>query len=156
MFLTKLAGLLNKRKVKYSLVGGYAVVLHGVVRGTMDIDLVTKLETASLSELEKCLNELGLVSRIPVSAKEIIQFREEFIAKKNLIAWSFTNPKNPSQMVDVLINTDLSEIKSTQFKIDGVSISVIGIDDLIKMKTKSGREQDLADVSALKEIKAGL
>ena len=29
MFLTKLASLLNKRKVKYSLVGGYAVVLHG-------------------------------------------------------------------------------------------------------------------------------
>lgn len=153
MFLTKLTGHLNKHKIKYALVGGYAVVLHGVVRGTIDIDLVTKLDVKSLSDLENCLKELGLVSRIPVTAKEIIQFRSEYISQRNLIAWSFANAKDPSQQVDVLINTDMSEIKSVQMKIDSVSVSVISIDDLIKMKTKSGREQDLSDVEALKIVR---
>jgi hypothetical protein len=40
MFLTELCQSLKNHSVRYALVGGYAVALHGAVRGTVDIDFV--------------------------------------------------------------------------------------------------------------------
>ena len=42
VFLLKVASTLNKSQVPYAIVGGQAVALHGAVRGTIDIDLITK------------------------------------------------------------------------------------------------------------------
>ena len=40
MFLIRLVRALDKHKVDYAIVGGYAVALHGAIRGTVDVDLV--------------------------------------------------------------------------------------------------------------------
>ncbi len=137
----------------YAIVGGMALALHGAVRGTIDLDLCMALDEKSLSKAENFFKENHFVSRIPVNAKEIFQFREEYIAKKNLIAWSFYHRHKPSFVVDVLLIEDVKRIKIVKMKAYGIHIAVASIDDLIRMKTKSGRPQDVEDVKALRELK---
>jgi len=44
MFVLKIVSTLKKAKVSYALVGGYAVALHGAVRGTLDVDLILRFQ----------------------------------------------------------------------------------------------------------------
>lgn len=79
MFILTVVQSLNQHKVRYAVVGGYAVALHGAIRGTVDIDLVIGLEQAEFSRLQKAMEAIGLVSRLPVTAEEVFTFREEYI-----------------------------------------------------------------------------
>ena len=98
------------------------------------------------------MKDLGFSPRLPVTAKEIFHFKEEYIAKRNLIAWSFYNPTNPLEVLDVIITHDLSRMKSVSKKFGLGKINVLSIEDLIKMKMDAGRPQDLEDVKVLKAL----
>ncbi len=63
---------LNFRRVKYIVVGGIALVLHGVVRLTADLDLIVRLETGNLTRFISVMNELGYKPKVPVKAEEFI------------------------------------------------------------------------------------
>ena len=152
MFIKKVIQALLANRIDYALVGGYAVSLHGAVRGTVDVDLVVSMEAESLLGLERAMNSLGLVSRLPVSAKDIAQFRDEYINKRNLKAWSFTNPNLPTEVVDVTILYDLSQFKVISKKTIFGEVRLVSIGDLIRMKKEAGRPQDLADIEALQFI----
>lgn len=152
MFIVKVIQSLNNQGVKYALVGGYAVALHGAIRGTVDIDLVVKIDKAQFLATEKAFSAIGLRSRLPVSASEVFDFREEYINNKNLIAWSFYNPDNPLEVVDILVAHDLNNIYTTVKKIGRLKIQVASIPDLIVMKKQAGRPQDIEDIKALEKL----
>lgn len=156
MFLVKLVKALDEHDVKYAVVGGFALVLHGIVRGTMDVDIILSLTEETYRKAEKAFHSLGLVSRLPVNAKMVFEFREEYLKERNLIGWSFYNPKNPSEVVDVIISEDLRKMKTVKIGFAGLNIKVLAIPDLIKMKKHAGREQDLADVKALEILQKKL
>ena len=153
MLIDNVIQALNQHKVQYALVGGYAVALHGAVRGTVDIDFVIALNQRSFRQTEKALNSIGLKSRLPIVADEAFNFREEYIKNRNLIAWSFNNPDNPLEIVDIIITEDAKQIKSVTKTFNGTKIKIAAIDDLIKMKKKSGRKQDIEDIKALEDLK---
>ena len=153
MFLKKVINALNAKRVPYLLIGGYAVALHGAVRGTVDIDIAIGLNEKAYKNVEKALMDIGLKSRLPVNAEEVFHFRENYIQKRNLIAWSFCNPDNPLEIVDIIITEDAKSYKSLTKTIDGLKIKVISLEDLIKLKKKSGRLQDIEDVNALEKLK---
>ncbi|MEZ4744104.1 MAG: hypothetical protein R3B45_16925 [Bdellovibrionota bacterium] len=150
--LEKVCSKLNEEKIPYAIVGGFAVALHGAIRGTIDIDLITKLTLKNFVAFEKAMLELGLESRLPVTAKEVFNFREEYIKNRNLIAWSFFNPKKPIEVIDVIITEDLTGMKTIDKNLRNQKIKVLSLPDLISMKEKSGRPQDLEDVKTLKEL----
>ena len=152
MFIRHVICALEKHKVRYALVGGHAVALHGAVRGTVDIDIVIHLRKKSLEAAEAALQELGLESRLPITATEIYKFREEYIQNRNLNAWSFINPNNPLEIVDILITEDLNNIKTINKQAFGMNIKVASIPDLISIKKKAGRPQDLEDIKALEKL----
>lgn len=152
MFLLALTNALDKHRVKYALVGGYAVALHGAVRGTVDVDIVIQLKQNAFNKAEQALMELGLQPRLPVSADDVFLFREEYIKNKNLIAWSFSNPDNPTEILDIIITEDLNDMKPVIKNVMGKNIRVADIASLIAMKTRSGRPQDIEDVKALQKI----
>ena len=153
MFFEEVIKALNAFKVSYVLVGGYAVALHGAVRGTVDIDIAIALNKTAFKNVEKALNSIGLQSRLPVTAEEVFNYRDNYIKERNLIAWSFYNPDNPLEIVDVLITEDAKALKTRTKKLKELKIKLIDIDDLIKMKKKSGRKQDLEDVKALEKLR---
>ncbi len=153
MWIEQLIDALERHGVKYAIVGGYALALHGVVRGTVDVDLVLKISRDNYRNAEKALAEIGLTSRLPVGADEVIDFRDEYISNKNMVAWNFRNPKDPTQDVDIIITQDLSAIKIDKFKVGQRILPVVSVRDLIKMKRKSGRPQDIQDIEALERLK---
>ena len=101
--ITRLCQAFARKKLRYAIVGGYAVALHGAVRGTVDVDIALNWNLKSLQIAEQVLSELGLESRLPISALDVFQFREEYIQNRNLIAWNFHNPKDPTEQVDIIM-----------------------------------------------------
>lgn len=153
MFLLRVTRALDQGRVPYALVGGYAVALHGAVRGTVDVDLVIRLRAQDFRRTEKVLNTLGLRSRLPVTAAEVFQFREEYVRNRNLTAWTFVNPSLPSEIVDVVLTEDLDDMEIKKIKIQGQVLRLASIADLIRMKQGTGRPQDREDISALKRLR---
>ena len=152
MWIEQLIDALERHKVKYAIVGGYALAFHGVVRGTVDIDLVLKINLANYRNAEKALAEIGLTSRLPVGADEVIDFRDEYISNKNMVAWNFRDPNDPTKDVDIIITQNLSAMKIDKFKVGQRMLPVVSVRDLIKMKRKSGRLQDIQDIEALEKL----
>lgn len=152
MLLYKIAEEFKKNKVQYAVVGGFALALHGLVRSTIDIDFIIKLDLKNLQNAEESLKNLGLTSRLPIRAQDIFKMRKEYIENRNLIAWSFVNPKNPIEQVDIIITTDVNELETEHFSLAGQKISVISLSSLIKMKTAAGRPQDLVDLENIKRL----
>lgn len=148
MFIHKVTDAFDKAKIIYAVVGGYAVALHGAVRGTVDIDFAINWDLANLKRVEKTLKALGLVSIIPVDADQIFKFRDEYVFARNMIAWNFFNPLNPLEQVDILINYDL---KGARIECIG-KINVLSKSDLIAMKKLSDRIQDKEDVKSLESL----
>ena len=149
---------LNKAKVDYLVCGGAAVVMLGFSRLTIDLDLIVSLEKDNLKNLYSVLKKLSYKPNIPIKEEEFI--RQEKLAKlareKNMKAVSFYNTKDPFKIIDIGVNLpDIPKILKNKkyIKIKNISIPIIFIDDLIKMKKDLARPQDLIDVDNLNRIK---
>lgn len=151
-FLNRVCAALRAARVRYALVGGHAVALHGAVRGTVDVDIALAWQLGTLRRAERAITELELVSRLPVSANDIFRFRDEYVEKRNLIAWNFYNPVNPAEQLDIIITYDLKGRRTKRIETAYGPVSVLGRLDLIEMKRSSGRPQDLEDVRALERL----
>jgi len=152
MFINTVCNAFQEANISYAVVGGYAVALHGAPRGTFDIDFVIRWSLANLEKVEKVLSHLGLVSRIPVDAKTIFTFRNEYIQNKNLIAWNFYNPVKLNEQVDIVIHYDLAKAKTKTIHTRSGKIKLLSKQDLISMKRESGRPQDIEDIRALEQL----
>jgi hypothetical protein len=153
MLIHRLCKSLDARRVPYALVGGHAVALHGAVRGTVDVDFVIRWSRDHLLRAEAALGDCGLVSRLPLTAEDVFRFRDEYIRNRNLLAWSFWNPEDPAEQVDLIINFDLAGHRVRRLATKQGPVRLLHIDDLIAMKRESGRPQDLADVAALEKLR---
>lgn len=131
------------------IVGGYAVNFHGYSRNTVDIDLIIKFTLANLKKIESIMHQMGMISRLPIDAVSIYHFKDEYIKKRNLIAWNFYNEDDPTDQIDILINHDVGDFKSEKFRVGKLELTVITKEDLIKMKKKSRRDKDLLDIKEL-------
>lgn len=149
----RIVDLFEKHKINYAIAGGFAVALHGAVRGTIDLDLVVHMTKESYLAVEKALLSLGFVSHLPVTGEQVFDFKKEYIENKNLIAWSFTNRQNPAEVVDIIITEDLRKMKVDVIRVADRKLRVLSVKDLIKMKKKASRPQDLEDIKALEELK---
>jgi len=152
MFINKVSSALDRHKVHFAIAGGYAVALHGAVRGTADIDIVVNWDQKTLRQTEKALQELGLVSRLPVNADDVFQFRDEYVRNRNLIAWNFYHPEDGAKLVDIIITYDLKGKSRQVIESLAGPIPILKRPHLIEMKRASGREQDIVDADALEKL----
>lgn len=150
---------LNKAKVDYLVVGGVAVNLHGYIRFTGDLDLLILLNEKNIQKMDKVMKKLGYHPRLPVSIHELSKRERvrEWFKKKNLRAFTFMPPRNNPLEIDIIIEESLkfSIIKKdkTVKQIEKVRIPVVSIEQLLKMKRKAGRSNDIQDIKALLELK---
>jgi len=155
----KIFKALNEVKISYIVVGGVAMNLLGYSRFTGDIDILLALDEANLKNMAMLMKKMGYEKRLPVDIQE---FGEEgkalkLIKEKNLIAYTFANPKEPQFSIDVIVGESLKfnayKKHRTLVKIWDIRIPVVSIDDLIGMKRSTDREKDAQDVAALVELK---
>ena len=160
MFYLDLFRSLHEHHVRYLLVGGLAMNLHGVPRMTMDVDLVLALDDANLDAFIACARALGLKPQAPVqleALKDPVQ-RRDWIEQKHMIAFALNAP-GAAATVDVLIqhplNMESALAASIRRDLDGVPVSLCAIADLIRTKQDTGRRQDATDIEHLRRIQNG-
>lgn len=147
------------QKLRYLIVGGVAVNLHGYPRFTNDIDILLALDAENLSKMAGIMAELGYQQRLPISIQELGDEKKarQLIAEKGLTAYSFIHAVEPQFNVDVLvaqsIDFDTFSVHTMHAEVWGIDVPVVSIDDLIGMKQQSDREKDVQDVIALLELK---
>ena len=158
MFYEEVFRKLTDREVKYAVAGGVALVLHGVVRLTADLDLIVELSTENLRKFTRAINELGYKPKSPVSAEDFIdpRNRKAWKEEKGMEVFSFYHPKMLMNLIDVFVNEPIgfNEIESeiVIFKARDIKIPVISKKHLKALKRKANRPQDIADIEALEEI----
>jgi len=159
MYYLEVFSALKQYNVKYLLVGGVAVVLHGVLRLTADLDLIVQLEKENLSKFVEAMKILGYTAKVPANPTDLAnpEIREEWIKNKNMKVFSFINEKVPYKLIDIFVNEpipfDEAYARRQIVKAKDVEISVISFDDLISLKKMASRPQDLEDINMLEELK---
>jgi predicted nucleotidyltransferase len=155
--IEKVLAALNEAKVRYLVVGGLAVVLHGHLRTTMDLDLVIQLEAENLRKALKALAELGYQPVVPVPLESFADgaTREGWKRDRNMVVFSVWHPDRPTFKIDIFnaepFDFDEAYSRAVQVDLDNTHASVVALQDLIAMKEEAGRPQDLADLEALRE-----
>jgi hypothetical protein len=146
----ELLAALNDEKVKYLVVGGYAVSLHAQPRATKDLDILIKPHKANGAALFRALARFGA----PIEGLK----PDDFIERG-----SFFRMGTPPFMVDILpeiagVDFDRAWRRRVMATIDaktGLKAAFIAADDLIAAKLAAGRPQDLVDAEALRKAREG-
>ncbi len=136
----------------YAVVGGQAVALHGVIRGTIDVDVALRWTRQTVVDAEAALRGMGLESRIPVTAGDVFDLRDYYARERHLNAWNFFDPEAPMDEVDIVVNYDLAGKNVADIRLSSGLVRVLSRGDLIEMEKRSGRPQDLADADALEGL----
>jgi hypothetical protein len=149
---------LEQARVRYLVVGGVAVVLHGHPRFTADLDLVLALDAANLREALRALGHLGYAPRAPVDPLEFAdpRRRAEWARDKGMTVFSLASAQHPATEVDLFIEEpfpfEAAYARAVWADLGDTRAPVASIADLVEMKRRVGRPQDLEDVRSLEEI----
>ncbi len=158
VFIKELFAALEAANISYAVVGGVAVNIHGVPRMTYDVDIVVATSEQALHDCRLVLEALGLRCRLPFVLETIAEVskRVELETDRNLIAVTFTDPSNPLREVDILVapSLDPDGIVSRAIRRTAADmvVRVASLEDLVAMKRRASRPQDLADLEHLERI----
>jgi predicted nucleotidyltransferase len=144
--------------VRYVVVGGVAVNLHGYQRFTKDVDLIVELVSKEALRALEALQSIGYSPRIPVKVSDFANpaIRDSWIRDKGMVVFQMYNDTN-HQSVDIFTSypLDFESLWQDAVAVDlpGASPRIASIDHLILMKQQAGRPQDVADIDMLEKIK---
>jgi hypothetical protein len=136
------------------------MVLHGVERMTLDLDVAVSLDPENLKRFLSALDQLGLVPRAPIPADTILDATrvQKLIEEKNALVFTFWNPAEPYRQIDMFLTRENSfddlVADAHALTIRGRTIRVASRRKLIEMKgrVRPVREKDLNDIRALAKI----
>lgn len=161
MKVTEFLSALSREQVRYVLVGGLAVQLHGYMRSTFDVDLVLAMNDENLDRFIGVAKQHYLAPSIPVpidALRDAAQI-ERWYREKGMLAFSLREPQAGGGVVDVLVRPAVPFEQLLENAVEGKLFALpvwIGcIDDLLAMKRAAGRPKDLLDIDALEKIKRG-
>ncbi|NBV85480.1 MAG: hypothetical protein EBS01_04285 [Verrucomicrobia bacterium] len=145
----KLLGLLAESGVRFVVVGGVAVTLHGYVRLTEDVDLLVSAEVGNLECLLAALKQFGegYASELQLSdfddSEGAIRIVEETEScHVDLFTWM-----SGRRYEDVIVDAEI-------FDLNGLGVRYASKDALIAWKEKSLRDKDRLDAQALRRLQA--
>lgn len=152
-------GALNAAEVRYLVVGGLAVVAHGYVRFTADLDLLLDLDERNLRCALKALASLGFRPRAPVPMERFADrtTRETWIRDKGLRVFSVYSDLHPATEVDLFANDPLGFDRAYREAVrmevaPRVVATFVSLADLIRLKQLAGRPRDVDDIERLRSL----
>ncbi len=140
----QLLKLFNKNKVKYCVIGAFAVAFYAKPRYTKDLDILISSDLENAHKVVKALNQFGFAS---------LNLEEKDFAEKGKIIQLGYEPVR----VDILTSLqglNFKDIwrKKTMGFYGKQKVCFIGVNDLIKSKKLSKRKQDQIDIESLLPI----
>jgi len=135
--------LCNKHEVRYLVIGGYAVSIHGYPRSTKDMDVCIEMSEENAAKMVRVIKDFGFGS---LNLSEIDFLNKDFITQLGYepLRIDILNDLDGVLFVEAWINKKVVDLS-------GVRINFIGYNELLKVKEKAGRPQDIADVNMLKK-----
>jgi hypothetical protein len=135
---------LRQQSARFLVVGAHAVAVHGVPRGTQDLDIWVARDADNAERVWRALAEFGA----PLQAVGVT--RADFERRDCVVQLGA-----PPSRVDVM--TDISGVDSfdeafahrVEATVEGVTVPVLGRESLVANKRASGRTKDLADLEWL-------
>ena len=136
---------LADEKVRFLLVGAYALAAHGYPRATMDIDIWVMPSPENAAAVLRALRRFG-APRHGVTAADL--------QRHDTVLQIGVAPRR----IDIITGASGLEFQeafahSVTSVVEGIRINIPSIDDLIRNKRASGRTKDLADAEALEALK---
>ncbi|HUG72881.1 MAG TPA: nucleotidyl transferase AbiEii/AbiGii toxin family protein [Steroidobacteraceae bacterium] len=143
--------------VRYVVVGGVAVNLHGYQRFTKDLDLVVELVPDNARRTLLALQTLGYKPAVPVKAADFAdpELRASWIREKGMMV--FQMYRDGSRVtVDIFVEHpvpfDTLWEDAIALEIPAATVRIASIEHLTQMKRAAARPQDLADIEKLAQI----
>jgi predicted nucleotidyltransferase len=141
--LLKVCRLLNDAGVRYVIVGGFALALHGAIRATKDVDVLIEPTLENARRALEALASLtyGIARELDpadVIAKPITIIGDDPRVDLLTLAWSVRYADAAPSMLRI--------------RVEDIEIPVASLDTLIRSKA-TGRLQDRADVETLEDLK---
>ena len=158
MYYEEVFTALNEKEIEYVVVGGVALVLHGVVRMTADLDLLIKMDEENIDNFIATMTELGYKPKIPVPVEDFKdpEKRRSWSEDKGMKVFSFFHSEKSMRLIDVFLEEpiDFSEVAREKKVLiaKGLSIPLVSVKHLKQLKRLSGRRQDLMDIEALEAL----
>ncbi|HET7224324.1 MAG TPA: DUF6036 family nucleotidyltransferase [Candidatus Eisenbacteria bacterium] len=151
---------LNATSERYLIAGGLAVVAHGYVRLTLDVDLMLDLASPGLSKVVQALEDLGYEPKIvPVRLTALLDpvQRASWVRDKGAVVLNLRSTEHVQTGIDVFLDPplDFDPCWSRMVKIEvepGMRAPFVSREDLLEMKRKAGRPRDLEDIRALEDL----
>ena len=132
-------------KVRFLLVGAYAMAAHGYPRATVDIDLWVMPSPRNAEAVLRALRRFGAV---------LHDLTRQDLESDGTVFQIGVAPRR----IDIITSASglqFEEVfdRSRLVKIEGIDVHVPSIDDLIRNKRATARTKDLADAEALETLK---
>ncbi len=140
--VVKVCRALNEQGAKYVLIGGFAVIFHGYVRGTKDIDFLIDASPDNVKKVKQALTVLPDNAAAEIADDEVNQYSVVRIGDEVVI----------DLMAKACQHTyDMAKNRVDIYEIDGIEIPVANKELLIKLKD-TVRPSDKADVIQLLQL----
>ncbi len=132
---------LNDNHVRYLIIGGYAVALHGYPRYTKDIDVWIEMSPENAANMVYALEQFGFGSLGLRAA--------DFLIPNQIVQLGY--PPNRIDLITTPPGVSFENCYASRIEVvvDEVTVNFIDLDNLKKSKEAAGRLQDLADLENL-------
>lgn len=137
---------LGRARVDYVTVGGMALIAHGVVRATLDIDLIPRPDATNLDRLAEAIRSVGGAPRGELATEVSAELLARDANMRFGTDWG---------QLDVLSAASYRHLypelrrRSLAIDLGSVTIRVASRNDLIRLKAATGRDRDLLDIGDL-------
>lgn len=153
MKLRELLGLLTEAGVRFSVIGGVALIVRGVQRATEDLDIAYARDRENLTRLAGALAPLH--PRLRGVPPELPFVLDDYSLRQGL---NFTldtdlGPLDLLGEVPGLGTFDHVDAFSDEVTIGGVRVLALTVDGLERAKRAAGRPKDLVDLGYLKKLR---
>ena len=134
---------------EFLIVGGYAVGAHGVERATKDLDIFVGADPANAPRVMAALRAFGA----PVGMHGV---SEADFATAQMV-YQMGLPPNRVDLLTSISGVDFAEAwaRRSSAELDGLTVPLISLEDLLRNKRAAGRIQDMADVELLERLRGG-
>jgi predicted nucleotidyltransferase len=143
---------LNDTGVEYVIIGGLAVISHGHVRATVDLDLCYARTPENLRRLVAALAPIH--PRLRGAPPELPFFWDERTLRNGLNFTLVTDEGDVDALGEVtgLGNYDDIALRAIEIDLYGARVRMLSLEDLIRSKAAAGRAKDLVDLEALRVL----
>jgi predicted nucleotidyltransferase len=139
--LLKITRILDKNKIPYMLIGGYAMVIHGFPRFTQDLDISLGVDVESINEVLKA---------VKAEYKTIVKHPVAFAKDTNVLLLQDIETGIRIDLVFTFIDFERKAIGEADIiELKGHKIRNVSIENLIVYKILAGRERDKEDVEMM-------